>query len=124
MGQLKDCKVYHLECNSCLHGLWSGWVDITPDRRYSCDELMDFQDNLTIDDTFGLRWRGRMMKEFGKDVVPLKLQPGAGVEEPPFRHVHTCMAPGECLPPVGWDLLVGTLTHKLNSLENPNGTAL
>lgn len=115
---LKDCKVYRLECNTCAQGLWSGWTDTAPDRRYSHDDLMEFQRTLTTEDTLGTRWRGRMLQEFGRQTIELHPTLPDDEAEPPFVHVHTTLQPGECLPPVGWDPMVHALCPTLDG-EQP-----
>lgn len=55
-------------------GGFTDWDDLTPDQRYTLEDVLTFQAELTWDDcfgTFGSQWRARMLPEFGFDVRPL-----------------------------------------------------
>lgn len=55
-------------------GGWTEWEDLTPDLRYTLDDVLQFQAELSYDECFGMfatQWRARMLPEFGFDVRPL-----------------------------------------------------
>ena len=95
----QDAHSFTLECRTkqtTVHGVHFGeWESPFPDRRYTHDEVVAFEDDLTLDDCWGVQWRARW------DKTILRLRPN-GYEGPAFVHTRRSVLPDEVLPPTGW----------------------
>lgn len=104
MAKMRECKIYVIETKSALPHAKVEWVNLFPEQRFSYDDVVAFEDELTYEDCFGIRYRARMTGPWGKEV--LHLEPHCAADPDPIRHVRTTLNHGECLPPTGWPLIL------------------